>query len=243
MGSSAVLLARRALVVLIRALAITYNVVVNCNRDSTDKEVVASFRKVILKVHPDHGGNDVDMGRLNDARAEWDKAKKQKDQGGRPKGPGMSGAGPRTPGGIALSWAPSDKDKRKEFRIQSQGALLTYMGWDDDGLEKWGRFADFVGRSLKRWGVKHWCATLEATKEGKPHVHLMLQFVGQVDRTTAAFVFEGVRPNARPTDLCGDGICRKRVQLSLDRGFFYVWADKLGTRRDEANQPCVAGNY
>ena len=57
--------------VLIRALAVTYNVVVNCNRASTDKEVAKSFRKVALKAHPGHGGNTVDMGWPNDAQAAW----------------------------------------------------------------------------------------------------------------------------------------------------------------------------
>ena len=65
MGCSAVLKARCALVILIRAPA----VVVNCNRVSTDEEAARSFRKVLLKAHPGHGGNTVDMGWLNDARA------------------------------------------------------------------------------------------------------------------------------------------------------------------------------
>ena len=71
MGCSAVLKARCALVVLIRALAVTYNVVVNCNRASTGKEVAKSFRKVALKAHPGHGGNTVDMGWPKDAQAAW----------------------------------------------------------------------------------------------------------------------------------------------------------------------------
>jgi len=29
----------------------------------------------------------------------------------------------------------------------------------------------------------------------------------------------------------------------LDRGFFYVWANKVGTGRDHAGELCVAGNY
>ncbi len=69
MGCSAVLNARRALVDLIRALAVTCNFFVNCNRMSPDKEVAKSFRKIALKAHPGHGGNTVDMGWLNDARA------------------------------------------------------------------------------------------------------------------------------------------------------------------------------
>ena len=71
MGCSAVLKARRALVVLIRALARTYNAAVNCNRVPTDKEAAESFKKVALKAHPGHRGNTVDMARLNDARAAW----------------------------------------------------------------------------------------------------------------------------------------------------------------------------
>lgn len=29
----------------------------------------------------------------------------------------------------------------------------------------------------------------------------------------------------------------------MDRGFFYCWADKVGTQRDELGQECTAGNY
>ena len=71
MGCSAILKAMRALVVLVRALAVTYIVAVNCNRVSTDREAAESFRKVALKAHPGHGGNTVDMGWLHDVRAAW----------------------------------------------------------------------------------------------------------------------------------------------------------------------------
>ena len=57
--------------ILIRAPAVTYNVVVNCHRVSTVKEVAGRFGKVALKAHPGHGGNTVDMGWLNDAQAAW----------------------------------------------------------------------------------------------------------------------------------------------------------------------------
>ena len=55
--------------VLIRALAVKYSVVVTCNRAPTDKEVARSFRKVVLKARPGHGGSTVDMGWLNDVQA------------------------------------------------------------------------------------------------------------------------------------------------------------------------------
>ena len=71
MGCSAILKAMRALVVLVRALAMTYTVAVNCNRVSTNREAAESFRKVALKAHPGRVGNIVDMGWLGDARAAW----------------------------------------------------------------------------------------------------------------------------------------------------------------------------
>ena len=158
------MLAKRALVVVIRALAVSYGVVVSCNRDSADKEVLASFRKVALRVHPDHGGNTVDQQKLNDARANWENAKKTKGTGGRPKASHKHGAADFQPGGIMLTFAGGDGEaERKHFRINAQAALFTYMGFED-GLAQWDRFCDFVARSVKRWEVKHWCATLETTK-------------------------------------------------------------------------------
>ena len=71
----------------------------------------------------------------------------------------------------------------------------------------------------------------------------MLQFNGVVDRTTKGFFFEGIAPNARPTDLLDDKLARKRMQPSIDRAMFYVWADKIGTLRDHRGEMCVAGNY
>ena len=243
MGSSAILLAKRALVVLIRALALTYGVTVNCNRDSNDSEVLSNFRKVALRVHPDRGGNTADQQKLNDARGAWDEARKQKVAAGRPKGPGKPQRDEQAGDSLQMvEVVETGRKGRGEYRVRSHAALLTYMGLEAD-QPQWESFCDFCQRSLNRWGVKHWCATLETTKEGKPHFHLMLQFARAVDRTTAAFAFEGLRPNARPTDLCGEGLCRKKMQVSIDRGFFYVWADKEGTVRDASGKPCVEGNY
>ena len=58
----------------------------------------------------------------------------------------------------------------------------------------------------------------------------MLQFfVARQDREVDAFSFQGARPNASSTDVCGEGLCRKQLQRSIDRGMFYVFADKIGT--------------
>ena len=62
------------------------------------------------------------------------------------------------------------------------------------------------------------------------------------DRFAQAFSFSGVTPNARPNDLLGEGWCGKKWQESVDRAFFYVFADKEGTATDGREQLCVAGN-
>ena len=64
-----------------------------------------------------------------------------------------------------------------------------------------------------------------------------------MDKTVAGFVFEGVHPNASTLDLCGQGFCKRQPQQSINRGFFYCWADKIGTARDANGALCVAGNY
>ena len=71
----------------------------------------------------------------------------------------------------------------------------------------------------------------------------MLQFYRAHDRHAQTFVFSGVRPNAQSNDLLGEGFCKRRLQQSLDRGFFYVWANKVGTVRGGDGELLVAGNY
>ena len=53
---SALLAAKQALVLVLRALALTYGVAVDINRDSSDQSVAAAFRNVARKAHPDKGG-------------------------------------------------------------------------------------------------------------------------------------------------------------------------------------------
>ena len=53
MGSSRLQVARRALVVLIKAVAAQCNIVVSISIDAADKDVTAAFKRVALKVHPD----------------------------------------------------------------------------------------------------------------------------------------------------------------------------------------------
>ena len=101
----------------------------------------------------------------------------------------------------------------------------------------------FVSGKVSQWKVKFWCATLETNSDGTLHAHMTLQFFKAADRIVQSFCFEGARPNAAPNDLLGEGWCKRRLQESIDRAMFYVWADKIGTARTASGEPCVAGNY
>ena len=74
-GTSLATLAKRALVTLLLAFARQYQVPgLAVNRDSPDKVVIESFKKVSRKIHPDKGGSTSDAQKLNNARDEWEKA-------------------------------------------------------------------------------------------------------------------------------------------------------------------------
>ena len=53
---SAVDLAKRELVKLLKSLASKYKLHLELSRDSSDNDVKKAFRKVSLKAHPDKGG-------------------------------------------------------------------------------------------------------------------------------------------------------------------------------------------
>ena len=230
MACSAVLLAKRALVALLHALAPLYNVQSTCTRNSSDDDIVKVFRKLVLKTHPDRGGNVRHQQQLNEARASWEIAKKKA------RGASASSRSAEPP----LSMVPASA-QRNEYRVRGTSVLLTYNGFSDPA--QWLALNAFVLSHLQPWKARHWCTTLETCASGKFHAHVMLQFKSEVDRTVSSFVFERLKPNVSPTDLCGDGLCRKRLQMSIDRGFFYVWANKIGTARLSCGGLCVAGNY
>ena len=71
----------------------------------------------------------------------------------------------------------------------------------------------------------------------------MVQFESAMNLTVTRFIFDGLRPNAAANDLLGEGFSRKKMQDSLNRAFYYCWADKIGTQREESGAPCREGNY
>ena len=126
----------------------------------------------------------------------------------------------------------------KGFRYQGAGVLLTYNGVRDQA--QWRAFVTHVHAHVTAWQLKYWCATLEATKTERLHIHLMVQHLSAMDRTITRFRFQGLTPNAQPNDVLGEGFSRKKMQESLNRAFFYCWADKIGTQRDAAGAQQLA---
>ena len=78
---------------------------------------------------------------------------------------------------------------------------------------------------------------------------MMFRFRGKVDVSFEIFAFlwagRRVLSNVRPdwSDLLGERFSGKFLNDPLARGFFYVWADKLGTCREEDGSPCEESNY
>ncbi len=72
MPVSPVQAAKRAFVCILLRLARQYKVTVAINRDAADKDVLAAYKRVILKAHPDKGGSKERFQELSKARDEWE---------------------------------------------------------------------------------------------------------------------------------------------------------------------------
>ena len=69
MASSPYLLAMRAFVSVVLALCAAGHTATTVNRDSDDKDLLRIYRRLLLKVHPDKGGKNVDMQRFQETQA------------------------------------------------------------------------------------------------------------------------------------------------------------------------------
>ena len=229
-GVSPLQAAKRALVKVLLALASAYNVSVQVTRDSADSAVNAAYKKLALKVHPDKGGTTEHFQQLQDAKEKWDTARQNS----------------ATRGAAASDVVVSGQDDRNTaengHRVQCKAVLLTYFGaWSQD---LWQEFLQYVRGKLAGWSVWRWCATLERSEAGNLHVHLQLQFRKVLHRTAQFFAWKGRRPNATANNYLGEGVHRGGCyQQSVDRAFFYVFADKEGTQKDSEGNLCVDGNY
>ena len=224
----------------------------------TDELLTRAYRCLCLVVHPDKGGDTADFQELQRAYQVWM-------HGSRKPGPmpGESTASSSTPCAASTlvavftngdtpardhveltAYQSPGAPKPPVFRIRTEAVLLTFnVGQVDNSV--WRRFLAHVHASKRGWKVKNWSATLEALVDGALHTHLMLQFFCAGDVASSSFAFEGVKPNARPSysDYLGEHFSKRNPQVSFDRGFFYVWADKKGTVRLPDGSICVAGDY
>lgn len=250
MPTSAVQVAKRAFVRVLLQLAQSYGAVLHVTRESSDKQLDAAFRKLAVQVHPDKGGTAADFQSLNNAREAWKHAA-GKAPGTRPANqPDQQPAAPQPAQSPPPAAEPASALSLLQqffpglnavFRVNSLGVLLSYLNFP--GVAEWTAFCQWVQSRLVTWKAKLWCATLETCKSGKYHVHLMLQFASAAEKPLKLFWYKGLKPNASTNDLCGDGQCRKKLQQSLDRGFFYTYASKIGTVKDSKGEDCTSGNY
>ena len=236
MANSLFVRATRALVKVIITLARAYQVAVTVTRDSPEPDILRAYKQVVRKAHPDKGGRGTDFHALHDAKEKWDALRQTK--ASRPAGRRWPNAGAS---GALMVLAVAAGCPEEMYRIRGCSVLLTYHGFKR--LSDWQQFLQFVRHSLSTWGVLHWCATLEKSGRGKLHTHLVLQFRKPVDRSPHYFAFVARVPNASSNDLVGDGLCKKKFQYSVNRSFFYVWADKEGTQRNSDGTPCVEGDH
>lgn len=263
MPTSAVLAAKRDLVKLVRQLAKKYAVIVAVDRDSDPSVLLKSYKDVALKVHPDKGGDANDMKLLTAARSTWEATRSAagEGKGGRRAGQAAhqwertSGAAPAAgappltsaPRGVRPEHALASVQRKSWTKLPSPftftrfAVLLTYHLRDKKHF-----YAMMRAQKTKHreWGVRRWCATLEActTTDGL-HAHVMLQFWQSTKRSLAGFELLGVKPNASINDYCGGSIGGRNAQMSIDRGMFYVFADKIGTASESSGKICVYGNY
>jgi len=246
MPTSAVNGAKRQFVSELLRLAKAYALRIGVNRDSDDTALNAAFKAVARKVHPDKGGSDVDMRDLLSAKEAWEKVRGSARRG-RP-----ARAHPEHPQGVMGTMVAAGTQgmvdcvleapqAARKFSFRRIGVLLTYF------LDSFEHFHIFLREQKSQhptWGVRRWCTTCELCPDtDRFHAHVMLQFWEARDRASDAFMLANVKPNISATDLCGDSFRGRYPQECIDRGMFYVWADKIGTVQDAAGKPVVEGNY
>ena len=234
--------AKRALVHVMLQLATLYGLALTVARESSVGDVRAAFRKLARKVHPDKGGSLEHQQQLNAARDVWEDAMTNAAPRGRkrksndPDGQGRAASEQ----GILVANTHEAPRKGPTFRIRSIAVLFTYQKFFD--VNAWYEFCRFVRHNVVKWGVKLWCATMETNTDTTYHIHLCVQFYKAAERSLPPFTFDGVRPNAEPNDSLGEGWCKSKLQDSVHRAMFYVWADKIGTARTAGGDQCVDGN-
>ena len=157
---SAVDLARRAFVVVLRSLASAYRCSVNATRDSSDAEVRKAYRAISRRTHPDHGGSIADQQKLNDAYDSWCQASRNRGRAGRPSTQQQAEQQQQQQGGLAVQ--PAEETDGSSAFTERKGELQ-YAGSEGCGEQRaqvgectskraaapFQKFVSFCGRSQK----------------------------------------------------------------------------------------------
>ena len=251
-------------VAIVSRLAAQHGLRRKLTKRSSQADVTKAYKKLVLKVHPDKGGNPDEFKELQAAKDAFDLTGNAK--GGRPAADGgrPTSARPPPPKRPAEPTAETNDVAAASrtlsvpcvlpcehcgghvggVRVECTACMFTYNGLTS--LGDWDLFVAAYMLMLSGWGVLYHLATLERCLNGKFHVHLMLQFRMKVNKRSTEFYIASWKPNVRPAwgNLMGETMASKRnPQPGYDRGFFYVWADKIGTARDANDEVCVHGNY
>ena len=114
-------IARRALVTVLLSLASLYGVLLSVTRESTDDQVLAGYKKLIRKVHPDKKGKTEDAQRLLSAKNLWDNARREAKKPGRPRNDRPRSSDAAQDGGAELA----DPEQVEEWAQAVRSGALT----------------------------------------------------------------------------------------------------------------------
>ena len=112
-------MATRCLVKVLLSVGLIYEMVFKVSRGSEERELIRAYKRLILKVHPDKGGDASHFRRLQEAKENWDAV--------RASTSGKAGRPASVPSDDVLNLICRGGNKRG-YRISGRVVLLTYQG-------------------------------------------------------------------------------------------------------------------
>ena len=141
---SAVQIATRAFVKILLAFAAQHQVSVTISRDSSEKDILGTYRRVVKKVHPDKGGKKEDHQKLQDAKVDWEAAVATARKRGRPTQAHAKKDDAATHVGLEVV-------EKGSYEVHARGVMLTYHGLRDQA--HWLEFKSLFEANVRKWNV------------------------------------------------------------------------------------------